>query len=158
MIQLSNIGPPGRIRFARGSNPVVARHQPRRNNAGTDPIACRHAHRWAERIPYTAARCSNSASRSATTSSRSAIGNNDRKIAVTRRGNCGRPCILHCRKTGIRCERLEGGEDFRWGERSIKGKGRKGEGRRQGKRRRGEGERERERERDRERDRVKDDS
>ena len=27
MIQLSNIGPPGRMRFARGSNPVFPRHQ-----------------------------------------------------------------------------------------------------------------------------------
>jgi hypothetical protein len=41
MTQLSNIGPPGRQRFARGSNPVRARHQLLPNNAGNDPIAWR---------------------------------------------------------------------------------------------------------------------
>ena len=45
MIQLSNMGPPGRMRLARGSNPVVARHQLRRNSAGTEPSACRHTQR-----------------------------------------------------------------------------------------------------------------
>ena len=47
MIQLSNIGPPGRMRFARGSNPVIPRHQPRRNSAGSEPSACRQAQRRA---------------------------------------------------------------------------------------------------------------
>ncbi len=47
MIQLSNIGPPGRMRFARGSNPVIPRHQLRRSSAGTEPSAWRHAQRRA---------------------------------------------------------------------------------------------------------------
>ena len=54
MIQLSNIGPPGRMRFARGSNPVIPRHQLRRSSAGTEPSACRHAQRRAAAGPSAA--------------------------------------------------------------------------------------------------------
>ncbi len=86
MIQLSNIGPPGRMRLACGSKPVMPRHQPRRTRKGRDPIACRQAQPCAAARPNLPARQAYSACRSASSSSRSAIGVSTRNRADTTTG------------------------------------------------------------------------
>ena len=84
------------MRFARGSNPVIPRHQLRRANAGSEPMVWRHTQRSAARLPARDLRSAYSASRSPTTSSRSAIGTIARRINPIGRGNL-EPRILHCR-------------------------------------------------------------
>src|SRR5688500_1134765 len=89
MIQLSIENPPGRIRFALGSNPVHPRHQLRRRSAGSERTVCCQNQRVALAFPATTARSANSASSSAATSSRSASGIRPSIIAIAIRGGRG---------------------------------------------------------------------